>query len=92
LARQSTSSSPWHFVEVQPAEGSRRSLIIWFFYFLTAGTYLIADLLAPAFIAKKPRLTDNLSTVVIGVGRNTGVADNQQSANSWSPLVVNDLA
>ena len=69
-----------------------RVLIIWFFYFLTAGLYLIADLLAPAFTAKKQRLTDKLlSTVVIDVGTNIGVASSQQSANSWSPPVVDDL-
>ncbi len=69
-----------------------RVLIIWFFYFLTAGIYLIADLLAPAFTAKKQRLTDKLlSTVVIDVGTNIGVASSQQSANSWSPPVVDDL-
>jgi uncharacterized RDD family membrane protein YckC len=69
-----------------------RLLIIRFFYFLTAGIYLIADFLTPAFTAKKQRLTDKLfSTVVIDVGTNIGVTSNQQSAKSWPPPVVDDL-
>lgn len=69
-----------------------RVLIIWFFNFLTAGIYLIADLLAPAFTAKKQRLTDKLlSTVVIDVGTNIGAVSKQGAKQSWSPPVIDDL-
>lgn len=69
-----------------------RVLIIWFFYLLTAGIYLIADLLAPAFTAKKQRLTDKLlSTVVIDVGTNTVGVVKPRPSNSWSPPVFDDL-
>lgn len=68
-----------------------RVLIMWFFNVLTGGLYLIADLLAPAFTAKKQRLTDKLlSTVVV---ERTSVAGLQFAGNAtaWAPPVVDDL-
>lgn len=63
-----------------------RLLASWFFNAITAGIYLIVDLLAPAFTEKKQRVTDKLLSTVV-IDSHLGAPTRRSGNVQWAPPV-----